>query len=261
MTQASDAAHVPGGPAPHLGVLDAMGMGWRLLTGDFWRLWVVAFVFMVVMMGANMFGIVSSVLVMPPLVAGLFYVVARRIDGGPAEVGDLFVGFKHRFGQSVVGMLPLTLGGVVFGVLVGLVTAVLLVVGFGIGIAAEGEDEVIAAVVIVGILLLLAAEFLLMVALLVYTLFFRFVPAAVWDHPESGWAAAKASVRLAREHFFPMVGLLVLFWLVATAAELLGMLACCVGVLFTVPVVVVWYVATLVYLYRGWTGRPLVGGV
>lgn len=258
MSQTPDAARIGQGPAgPRLGVMEAVRMGWRLMMADFWRLWVVAFVFMVVMMGANMLGIVATVLVLPPMLAGLFHVVARRIDGGPAEVGDVFAGFKERFGQSVVGLLPLTLGSVVFAVLVALVIAVLVALGIGIAVAAEGEDEVVAVVVIVGVLLLLAVELVLLAGLLVFGLFFRFVPAAVWDHPESGWAAAKASARLVRDHFLPMLGLLLLFWLIGMAAELLGMLACCVGVFFTVPAVMAWYVPTIVYLYRSWTGRPL----
>jgi hypothetical protein len=36
------------------------------------------------------------------------------------------------------------------------------------------------------------------------------------------------------------------------------MLACCVGVFFTGPAVWVWFAGSTIYLYRSWTGRPLV---
>jgi len=245
-------------PGATLGVLDAVGMGWRLMMSDFWRLWVVAFVMMMVLMGAGMFGLPAQILVQPPLMAGLFYVIAKRIDGGRAEVGDLFVGFKERFGPSVIGMLPVTAAGLVFVVLIGLTMAALFVVGGGIIAAAEGEEEVVAVVVIAGLVLFIAIEMLLILGLCVFAIFFEFVPAAVWDHPESGWAAAKASMRLVRGHFASMIGFFLVFWAIGTAANLIGMLACCVGVFFTTPVLIVWQFATLVYLYRSWTGRPLV---
>jgi len=241
-----------------LGVLDAIGMGWRLMMSDFWRLWVVALVMLLMMMAAGIFGLPAQILAGPPLAAGLFYVIAKRIDGGRAEVGDLFAGFKERFGPSVVGMLPVTAGSIVMVFLIWAVLGVLFLVGGGIIAAAEGEEEVVAVVVISGIVLFIIIELLLVLAFCIFTVFFDFVPAAVWDHPESGWAAAKASMRLVRDHFLSMIGLVLVFWAIGMAANLVGMLACCIGVFFTTPVLIVWQDATLIYLYRSWTGRPLV---
>ena len=245
-------------PAAPLGVLEAVGMGWRLLMSDFWRLWVVAFVMLLIMMAAGMFGLPAQVLVGPPMMAGLFYVLSKRIDGGRAEVGDLFAGFKERFGPSVVGMLPVTAAGIVLGFLIIAVLAVLFLVGGGIVAAAEGEEEVVAVVVVSGLVLFVAIELLLILGFSLFAVFFYFVPAAVWDHPESGWAAAKASMRLVRNHFLPMIGFILVFWAIGTAVNLIGMLACCIGVFFTTPLLIVWEYAALVYLYRSWTGRPLV---
>ena len=41
-------------------------------------------------------------------------------------------------------------------------------------------------------------------------------------------------------------------------ANLIGLITCCIGFFFTVPLLLVWQYATMVYLYRSWTGRPLV---
>ena len=245
-------------PAPPLGVLDAVGMGWRLIMSDFWSLWVAAFVMLLMMMAAGMFGVPAQILVAPPLAAGLFYVLSKRIDGGRAQVGDLFAGFKERFGPSVVGMLPATAAGIVLGFLIIAALGVLFLVGGGVIAAAEGEEEVVAVVVISGLVLFILIELLLVLAACIFTVFFYFVPAAVWDHPESGWAAAKASMRLVKDHFVSMIGFILIFWAIGTAANLIGMLACCIGVFFTTPILLVWQYATLVYLYRSWTGRPLV---
>ena len=245
----------PAGQQATLGVLDAMGLGWRLLVSDFWRLWLVGLVMMLVASAAGIFGLPAAILVTPPLMAGFFYILGRRMDGGPAQVGDLFRGFKERFGESVVGYLPVSLGSVVFGVVIGLATWLLMMVCFGVAAAAEGEDVVVGLTIAAGIVVFLAIEFFLLTALALLVLFFYFVPAAVWDHPGAGWEAAKASARLVRDHFVSMLGFLLLFCLVATAANIVGMLACCVGWLFTTPAVTVWAYATLLYLYRSWTGQ------
>jgi hypothetical protein len=243
-------------PAP-LGVLDAMGLGWRLLMSDFWRLWLVALVLMLVAWAVGTFGLPAAILVTPPLMAGLFYVLARRMDGGPVQVGDLFRGFKERFGESVVAYLPVSLGSVAFGVLIGLSAWLLIMLCAGLAAAAEGDDLAVGLAVATGVLMFLVFECVLIVALGVLILFFYFAPAAVWDHPGAGWEAAKTSARLVRDHFGSMLGFLVLFALISAAANILGMMACCVGWLVTMPAVTVWAYATLLYLYRSWTGRPV----
>jgi hypothetical protein len=244
-----------------LGVIEAMGMGWRLVMSDFWRLWVVALVQALLLMGANsVLGIVAVVLILPPLAAGMFYVVARRIDGHPAEVGGLFKGFQDRFGEAVVGFLPVAGASLVFGML--LVFVIVAAVLAGIGLAAAAEHEAALAVLLVVLDAVLALLLISVLVLIVnlFTLFFIFLFPAVWDHPESGWTAAKASVRLVKEHFWSVIGLVLLFWLLGHAAGLVGLLACCIGVLFTGPFVGLWQIATVTYLYHSWTGRPLAQG-
>lgn len=258
MSQTPDAARIEQGPpGPRLGVMEAVSMGWRLMMSDFWGLWVVAFVLILMLVALSTVGAIATIVVQPPLLAGLVYVIGRRIDGGRADVGDLFAGLKERFGQSVVGMLPLTAAGMVFGLLIGLTLCVLFLLGGGLIAAAEGEEAVVAVTVIGGLVVFFLIEFVLILALVVFSVFFAFVPMAVWDHPESGWAAAKASMRLVRDRIFPMLGFVVVFSLIGAAANLVGMAACCVGVFFTTPLVLVWEYAALVYLYRSWTGRPL----
>jgi len=244
-----------------LGVIEAMGMGWRLVMSDFWRLWVVALVQMLILMGANyVLGIVAVVLILPPLAAGMFYVVSRRIDGHPAEVGDLFKGFQDRFGESVVGFLPVAGASLVFGMLLVFVILAAVLGGIGLAAAAEHNEELAVLLVVVDAVLALLVLAVILVILKLFALFFIFLFPAVWDHPESGWAAAKASVRLVREHFWSVIGLVLLFWLLGQAAGLVGVLACCIGVLFTGPFVAIWQMATVTYLYRSWTGRPLAQG-
>jgi len=246
-----------------LGVMDAIAMGWRLLKGDFWALWVVALVAVAILMGCGMFGIIPyiggcislavQIFVQPPLMAGLFFVISRRIDGGKPDVAMLFEGFRQRYWQSVVAMLPIMLAGVAIGIVtVGVMIATMAATGGFEG--GEPREEEMAVIMTI----MLVAMVPLILAVMVFQLFFLFALIAVWEHPESGWEAAKASMRLVKDHFWSALGYALLCGLIAIGASLAGMLACCVGVFFTGPAVSVWFAASTIYLYRSWTGRPLV---
>ena len=97
--------------------------------------------------------------------------------------------------------------------------------------------------------------------LCLFQMFFVFAAIAVWQTPHHGWEAAKISMRLVLNHLGSMIGLLILGWLIMLAAEIVGALACLVGLFFTIPAVMVWLGATVVFLYRSWMGQPLVQAV
>lgn len=245
--------------AAPLGVFDALGMGWRLVMSDFWNLWLPAFVMTLILMAASNFGIVAAVLIQPPLLAGLYWLVLRKIDGAPIKIGDVFEGFQQRFGQSVLAMLPVSLAGMVFGLAIAVVILVTVFGGMAIAEAGRHSDEgAIAMAVVLGIVVAGGLLLVLLLALFIFSLFFTFVFPAVWDYPESGWQAVRTSARLVWSRFWSVLGLTILFLLIGMAANLVGLIACCIGILFTVPVAMVWQVAAIVYLYRSWTGRPLV---
>jgi hypothetical protein len=246
-----------------LGVMDAISMGWHLLKSDFWALWVVALVAMAILMGCGIFGAIPyiggcislavQIFVQPPLMAGLFFVISRRIDGGKPDVAMLFEGFRQRYWQSVVALLPVLLAGMAIGIVaVGVAIASMAATG-GLG---GGEPREEAAAVAMTVMLVVMVPLILV--MMVFQLFFLFALIAVWEHPESGWEAAKASMRLVKDHFWSALGYGLLCGLIAAGAALAGILACCVGFFFTGPAVSVWFTASTIYLYRSWTGRPLV---
>jgi len=206
-----------------LGVMDALSMGWRLLKSDFWALWVVALVMMAGLMGCGIVGAVPyiggcislavQIFVQPPLMAGLFFVISRRIDGGKPDVAMLFEGFRQRYWQSVVALLPVMLAGVAVGIVaVGVAFASIAAAsGFEGG---EPTEEEMAVILVV----MLAVVVPLILAVMVFQLFFLFALNAVWDHPESGWEAAKASMRLVKDHFGSVLGYALLCGLIALGA-------------------------------------------
>jgi len=242
-------------------VIDAMGMGWRLVLSDFWPLWLVGLVAFAIQAGCGIFGAIPyiggcislavGIFLQPPLNAGLFYAVRQRIDGAPAQVGDLFEGFRQRYWQSVVAMLVPLGVGFAAGLLISGIMMAAVAIGGGFSPHANDEDMIV-ALVVAGVIVVPLIIILSLVMLL-----FMFSLLAVWDHPESGWAAVKDSVRVVKAHLLSCVGLALLFALVGVAAYIVGVIALCVGVFFTLPFVTVWMSATVVYLYRSWTGRAL----
>jgi len=244
-----------------LDVVDAVRMGWEVLTADFWPVFLVGLVTVAIAKGIEFIpciaclGPVAQVFVMPPMMAGLFWVVARRIDGARADVGPVFNGFRDRYWPSVVAMLPVTLTRVAIGILffalnLGSQFALVAVMEQGGGprnpVEAFGPS-------------LLGVGFGMLQSAIagIVNLLFMFALVAVWDHPESGWEAARASLRLVGDHIGATLGFGAVFGLLWLGA-LLGVLACCVGWFFTMGVFQVWHAASTVYLYRSWTGQPLV---
>jgi hypothetical protein len=260
MSEAS-AAEVPPQPAGlALGVIDAMGMGWRLLMSDFWMLWLLSLVLFAVLMGV---GLVSCCLlclaplvaffVQPPLEAGLFKALKGRIDGAAVNFNDLFAAFPECYWQAVLAGLPVIL---IEGTMQ-LVELPVRIVGQLAGPLSQELQwpaEVLIPVVIGGAGVVL----LFIVALLILRMFFAFTLLAVWDHKESGVEAIKVSMRLVKSHFWSIIGLNLLFAMIGIAALIVGLLACLVGMAITIPAVHMWHQTTLVYLYRSWTGQPLV---
>jgi len=239
-----------------LGVVDAVGMGWRLMMGDFWALWLLGLVFLALMMAAG-FVPYGQIVAAPPLTAGFFCALCRRIDAGRCEVIQIFEGFKQRFGQSILAMLPVMLAWLALGIILTPFIVAAFLGGAAAGAASDSEEVFgITLAVVLGLGYLLFIVLLLVSVVLAW--FFVFAALAVWDHPESGWEAAKASVRLVWRNRWSVVGLQLLFVVIGSAATMIGYMTCCVGFLFVIPAMIVWQHAAYVYLYRSWTGQALV---
>jgi hypothetical protein len=240
-----------------LGVLEALGRAWSLLTSDFWPLWVVGLVAFLLMQAVNLpgavpyiggcFSLLAGIFLQPPLQAGLVYAVARRIDGGPADVANLFQGFQQRYWASVVASLPLW--GVGLGLGLAILLAAVAIFGTSFAIGGGQPNETVLIVGAVGLGLVALVLVLLVIAVVI---FFSFSFVALWEPHATGWQAVLASARIVRAHLLATLGLALIAMAITLGAALAGLLTCCVGVLLTVPAAMVWLNATLVYLYRAW---------
>lgn len=251
-----------GQPAVPVGVLDAIGLGWKSVTGDLSGFWGPIFVALLVQAAVGLIGalpcvgplvgLAAAFCFTPQIQAGIFFAMRQRIDGAPPDVGNIFEGFRTRFVQSLVSMLPMYLLTLV-GTIVVFVT-IIATVGLSalVGSFNGGGDHTGSLVAMVVVLVLLV------LAMFCCGLLFYFTSLAVWDHPESGWAAAMASARIVSQHFFEMLGFALMFLLIGFGGLIAGAMAVCVGLVFTVPFVIAWSTTSAVYLYRSWSGQPLV---
>jgi hypothetical protein len=288
--------------------MDAAGMAWRLLRSDFWRLWLLVLVVNAILFGAGLVtqcagmvplvgGLISMALMMgiyvfgrPPLKAGLFYAIRRKIDGGEAKVDSLFEGFKQRYWESVVAELPfLGIWVAVWGIFIVAIFVGVFVVaasGPGRGPFVQGLTPAwITGIVAAGVVFLA-----LLAAGAIFSLFFIFALLAVWDFPGQYGRSIVTSMRLVRQHFWSVLGLVLLMLVVGLAVAIVaaipgGVLALAGGLAernwkdmpmtFLVALgagviifyalsflamagVTAWYKAAVIYLYRSWMGQPLV---
>jgi len=118
---------LPGGTSGQgrLGVIDAYRLGWRFMKKDFWQQWLLAFVFLL-LLTASGFVPFGQFIAGPPLAAGFMYVLMQRIEGRALGVGGLFEGFKQRFAQSIVSLLPVLIVGFVLWIIYMVVYFVLI---------------------------------------------------------------------------------------------------------------------------------------
>lgn len=241
-----------------------LSRGWRLLMDNFGLLFGATFVVLVIEIAINMIGslprsifqathahghvraglaglgivvvfslvsLVATVVVTGPLNGGLFWLFLRKLRGEAAAFEDVFAGFRRRFTDLIL----LTVVRGVIGAACVLPGAILL----GVGVALTHADRAMGRGVLgLGILLLLAG-FLIAIYLGVSWVFA--LPAVV-DKQLGFWPAMQLSRRVVSAHWWLMFGFLIVCGLVALA----GFVACCIGLLVSIPLVI----ATVMYAYE-----------
>jgi hypothetical protein len=240
-----------------LRVMECIGMGWDLIKQDLWPIWTVGLVFLAVGFGVGLLGVIpiigplfqlaATFLVNPPLQAGLAYAMLRTIDGRPAEAGDLFEAFRSRYWQSILVMLPV----------IGLYLVVMIVMVAGVfGLVFVGQamsHEVPPVLKIVGIALGVLAVLIFIAIAMFVTSAVWFAYIEMWEGPATGWSALMTGLRVAKDNLAPTLGMAGMLGLLGFAAALAGMLALCVGLIFTIPFITAWGTITHVYAYRSWS--------
>jgi uncharacterized membrane protein len=169
-------------------------------------------------------GAIAQIIATGPVVAGWQLYFMRRLRGMPATPWDLFEPFASpQLSQLVIEYVVTTAFSFCL---------VLPLIGLGfltIPLAAAA-DELAGFILITGWgmvgLIGLAGSLFLTVA-------FMFALPLILDKGLPFWPAMQLSRRVAQRYFLPLVGLLLLCWLIMLA----GILALCVGILIAAPVV------------------------
>jgi hypothetical protein len=182
-------------------------------------------------------GSLVQIAVMGPLTAAWYGYFLRHIRGQPATMEDVFAVFSspdllhmiavHAIVWLVSMILIVPLIALVFFVTIGTAAAT--------AAAANGDAAAFSMgpLAVLPVLALVPA-----VAAMVYlTMAFMFAPALILDRGHAFWPAMRLSLRVVNQRLLPMLGLVLLSWLIGLA----GILALCVGIFLAAPIVVASY--------------------
>jgi len=245
------------GPAPRRVRFDALGDAWRILCAD-WGIWVLA---SLTLIGIQIvvtvpFSIYNTIRMMPQtadpsrmpampadaillsivsafisqvaigcVLAGIMKAGLTKVRTGYVSYTSIF-SYEGNFGKLLVAQICI---GVVMTV-----PQILMFVGMTM-IGSRGDLFQASIGQIVG----LSVGYLLV---LVFTCGSIFVPLLALDQGMTPGEAFSESFKAALPNFFPILGLLI----VAGLASALGFIACCVGILFTLPL----YYLTMAVVYH-----------
>ena len=161
----------------------------------------------------------------------MYYVFIQTIRRQPANAGDVFAGFRKEFVQ-------LFLGKIVSNLLAGLCmipfVVVMLALVFSMAAARHGQPP---EEQLHGLLMgLLPFGLPVFVICLIPTIYLQvrwiFTLPLIIDKQMDFWTAMKTSWKMVGKHWWQVFGLVILIGLL----NIVGVLACCVGALFTAPI-------------------------
>ena len=231
-----------------------IGRGWELVKTNMNLLFVGTLLYLLIEVAigglANIpvIGAVFSIanfVISGPLLGGVFYLFIGVIRGAPVEIGDIFAGFRRAFGQLFLGTL-------LQGLLVGACLIPFLVVflikfmplishlqGLQHGTPPDAETlNALKSILFTTLPVLLVCA----IPATYLSVCWKFTLPLIIDRQLEFWPAMKTSFKQVNRHWWQVFGLVIVIGLV----NLSGALACCVGLLFTIPI----GFAALMYAYE-----------
>jgi uncharacterized membrane protein len=195
--------------------------GWALIKDQYWLFLGIVFV------GIFVGGAVPLVLI-GPMMVGIYMCFFQRMRGEPVDFGLLFKGFDH-FAQSLIATLIQMIPMVIV-----MVPAYIIMFALMITSMPRGQMDPDASTRFV--FTFLGFELVFVVVILVVgiavNIFFMFAFPLIADRGLSGLEAIKLSIKAGKANFGGILSLLLL----NVAIGLLGVLACYIGVFFIMPI-------------------------
>jgi uncharacterized membrane protein len=200
--------------------VECLKEGWAMIKSQYWLFFGICIVGMLV---SSAFAIV----LMGPMMCGIFFSYLKHMRGERVTFDGLFKGFDY-FGQSLIATLIQAIPAVIIIALVYLIMFVAMIVSAS---STRGRDveEAMMFVTFIGMALIFVAVILLSIVLGV---FFMFTFPLIVDRNLSGVEAIKTSMRAGRANLGGVVGLMLLTVLLNFG----GLLVCCVGGYFLLPI-------------------------
>ncbi len=207
-----------------------LARAWALVTGP--QMWLViggVAIWLLIQIGVSglaaipLIGLLfslASLIFGGPLMGGVYYFLLRCLRGQPAEVVKIFDGFRSQLGQLIVGQLVvviLTCLAILPGL--GLVTAGIFPLFMDRGIEGIGI-----ALIALGVVTILVPAVYLSVS-------WFFTLPLILDKRLDFWPAMQLSRRVVGRHWWTLLLATIFMGLLCAV----GMLLCCIGTFFTVP--------------------------
>ena len=200
---------------------------WALIKDRYWLFLGIIFV------GVLIGGAVPIVLI-GPMMVGIFICLFRKMRGEPVEFGMLFKGFDH-FAQALIAALLQMIPMII-------VIAPMYVIMFGFmmtmmprGGRMDPDESSRFVFSLLGFELVFVV--VIMAVAIVVTIFFLFAFPLIADRNLSGVEATKLSIKAAKANFSGVLGLI----LVNVGLGILGVLCCYVGAFLVAPITMTSY--------------------
>ena len=233
--------------------------GWELLKNNFGLLFVGVLVYFLIEGAIGGLGVIpfigplfsiANLFIAGPLMGGVFYIFILAIRSQPADVGDVFTGFRRAF-------IQLFLGALVPGLLIGLCIVPFVIVFFikcfpaiaHIQNAGQNSAEVLVAIKST-LSVSLPVLLICLIPVIYLAVSWKFTLPLIIDRQMDFWSAMGASRKMVGKHWWQVFGLVILISLLNVAG-----LLCCVGLLFTIPI----GFGALMYAYETIFSRPQTG--
>lgn len=199
---------------------------WALIKDQYW-------LFLgIILVGVFIGGAVPIVL-MGPMMVGIYICLFRKMRGEPVEFGMLFKGFDH-FAQSLIAALLQMIPMVIV-----MVPMYVILIGFMMTTMPRGRMDSDESTRF--LFSMLGFEFvfvaIIMTLAIIVTIFFLFAFPLIADRNLSGVEAVKLSIKAAKANFGGVLGLI----LVNVGLGMLGVLACYVGAFLVAPITMTSY--------------------
>jgi uncharacterized membrane protein len=220
--------------------------GWNLVTGKMGVFFVGALIFILIQFAASGLGSIPFVgplfslayyVCLGALMGGLMWMFLRGVRGEPAEVGDIFEGFKRSFGQLFLAMLvqALLIGAVMIPFIVVFIIKIISMGQSLNNIHPGNNPEAFAEIWrVLGPIFWVTLPVAIVCAIpaIYLQVSWKFTFPLILDKGMDFWTAMKTSFKMVNKHWFQVFG----FLLVAGLINFGGMLLCCIPWLFTFPV-------------------------